>query len=209
MKKQLILCILLIAVLLSCKKDEYTSITGEQSSMGEVGNQVYSSSQSISGVSSFSAEVVSLENGISTYTGSAIVTNPTIRNILSNAPEFTVQGDLITATGIQFKSTTKGIESVSGLDPGVIVLYDAKVGDTYPIKGTKKSRKVVSRSTDNDHDWGGFYIKAIKIEEPTEKMGVEKITYWANHRFGLVGIEFKFDDGTTAKYPVYNSYENN
>jgi hypothetical protein len=202
--------ILSVAVifLTACEKDEVTSVGGAQSPMGEEGNMVTSSSSTIAGVSSFSAEVVTLENGVSSYSGSAIVTNSTIKNILSNAPECTVNGNLVSATGIKFKSTKEGIESVSGLDPGVIVKYDAVVGDTYPIGSTGKSRKVVSRSSDDDYDYGFFQIKAIKVEENTNKMGVEKITYWANHRFGLVGIEFKFDDGTTAKYPVYNSAEN-
>lgn len=189
----------------SCNKEE---LKGDQSPMGEIGNIVSSSSAEIAGVSSFTAEVVNLDDGVSIYAGSAVVKNPTIKNILSNAPECTVNGDNVSATNIKFKSTTDGIESVSGLDPGIIVKYDAEVGDTYPIGSTKKERKVVSRSTEDDYFYGFFLIKTIQVEEYPGKMGVDKITYWANHRFGLVGIEFKFDDGTTARFPVYNSYEN-
>jgi hypothetical protein len=201
------LIVLLTILLFSCKKDEITTIGGEQSKMGEVGNKVSSSSSTISGVGSFTATVVSLENGVSTYSGSAVVTNAAIKNILSNFPECTVNGNTVTATGIKFKSTTKGIQSVSGLSPGVIVEYDAAVGDTYPTSDGHK-RKVVARSTDNDYPYGFFDIKAIKVEEDLNDKGVQKITYWANHKFGLVGIEFKFDDGSTAKFPVYNTYEN-
>lgn len=209
MKTLLNVCLAIAIILfVSCEKDDSTSLGGTHSPMGEVGNQVTSTSSTIAGVSSFSAEVVSLENGISSYSGSAIVTNPTIKSILSNAPECTVDGDLVSATGIKFKSTRDGIESVSGLDPGIIVKYDAVVGDKYPIGSTGKSREVVSRSTDDDYYYGFYLIKVIKVEENSNKMGVSKITYWANHKFGLVGIEFKLDDGTTAKYPVYNSNEN-
>ncbi|MFW5774318.1 MAG: hypothetical protein ACOCWD_06515 [Tangfeifania sp.] len=206
--KKLVFGLVVTIAFIACKKDDLTSVSGEQSPMGEVGNKVSSSSTTIAGVSNFSAEVVSLENGVSSYSGSATVTNPTIKNILSNAPECTVEGNTVTATGIEFKSTKDGIEAVNGLDPGVIVKYDAVVGDSYPVGSSGKSRKVVSRSTEDDYPYGFFYIKVIKVEENTNKLGVSKITYWANHRFGLVGIEFQFDDGTTAKYPVYNSAEN-
>lgn len=206
--KKLVYWLVLAIALMACEKDDFKSVEGEQSPMGEVGNIVTSSSTAVAGVSSFSAEVVSLENGVSTYSGSATVTNPTIKSILSNAPECTVEGNTVTGTGIKFKNTKKGIEAVNGLDPGVIVKYDAVVGDTYPIGNTGKSRKVVSRSSDDDYQYGFFYIKAIKVEENTNKLGVSKITYWANHRFGLVGIQFEFDDGTAAKYPVYNRAEN-
>jgi hypothetical protein len=194
----------------SCNKnvDPIKSLPGELSPMGMEGNIVTSSSMEIAGVSNFQASVTSVEDGVSTYSGSATVTNSTILNILSNAPECTVNGNTVTATNISFKSTDKGISSVSGLLPGIIVKYDAKVGDEYPIEGSNAVRKVVSRSETDDYDYGFFLIKVIKIEENTNEMGVAKTTYWANHKFGLVGIEFKFDDGTTAKFPVYNSNEN-
>ena len=69
-------------------------------------------------------------------------------------------------------------------------------------------RKVVARSSEDDYSYGFFNIKVIKVEEDLNMMGVSKITYWANHKFGLVGIEFKLDDNTTAKFPVYNTFEN-
>lgn len=207
--KKLVYCLVLVIAFNACEDDDdFSSIGGEQSPMGEVGN-VVTSPTTVAGVSSFSAEVVALENGVSTYSGSATVTNPTIKSILSNAPECTVEGNLVTGTGIKFKNTKNGIEAVSGgLDPGVIVKYDAAVGDKYPIDNTGKSREVVSRSSEDDYQYAFFNIKVIKVEENTNKLGVRKITYWANHRFGLVGIQFEFDDGTNAKFTVYNSAEN-
>ena len=42
-------------------------------------------------------------------------------------------------------------------------------------------------------------IKAIQVEKnKSGKLdGVKKITYWGNHRFGLVAVETEFDDGTS------------
>lgn len=175
--------------------------------MGEVGETISSSWGTIAGVSSIQAEVVSLENGVSSFSGTAVITNNTIKNILQNHPQTTVNGDNVTITDIEFRITSEGIESINGLEPGVIVKYDSNVGDTYTINGGK-TRTVTAKSTDNDYYWGGMDIKVMQIEENTNKFGVKKTVYWANHRFGLVGIEFTFDDNSTAKFPVYSSTQN-
>ena len=200
-----VICFMLIFV--SCKKDNPDTLGGLQSPMGEVGETVSSSSATIAGVSSISASVVSLENGISSFTGTAIITNSTIKNILSNHPQTIINGDNVTISDIEFRITTEGIESVNGLEPGVIVKFDSNVGDSYTINGGGK-RTVTSKSTDNDYFWGGMDIKVMQIEENTNKFGVKKTIYWANHKFGLVGIEFTFDDNSTAKFPVYSSTQN-
>jgi hypothetical protein len=181
---------------------------GTVSPMGETGTTYSSTFAEIAGVSNFEASVVSVDDNVSIFSGSATVTNANIKSILSNAPQVTISGDRVTATNIKFKSTTEGIESIAGLDPGIIVKYDAKVGDTYTVTGTNKKRTVLSRSTDDDYPYGFYLIKVIKVEENTNSLGVKKITYWANHKFGLVGIEFQFDDGSTAKFPVYCSTNN-
>jgi len=54
-------------------------------------------------------------------------------------------------------------------------------------------------------------IKVLKVEEiPTylKNTGISKITYIANHRFGLVGVNFEFDDASSANFPLYTSAEN-
>lgn len=191
----------------ACQKGK-TSIGGSQSPIGEVGVVVETIGTSAFGVTNALAEVVALENGVSEYSGSATVTNAAIRNILSNAPGVTVSGNTVTVTGVKMKVTTEGIESVEGFHPGVIVDYNAKVGDTYPMPGTGRSRQVVSRSSDDDYFWGWMMIKVIEVEEPTNSMGVARTTYWANHRWGMVGIEFELDDGTILEFPIYNSANN-
>lgn len=194
-------------VLTACKKEKIDILGGEQSPMGEVGETVSSSSSTIAGVSSIAATVVSLENEVSSFSGTAVITNNTIKNILSNHPQTVINGDNVTITDIEFRITTEGIEAVNGLEPGVIVKYDSNVGDSYTINGGGK-RTVMAKSTEDDYFWGGMLIKAMEIEENTNKFGVKKTVYWANHRFGLVSIEFTFDDNSTAKFPVYSSTNN-
>lgn len=192
-----------IIIFSSCKKDNGTVLGGEQSPMGEVGVTVGSTSATVAGVSNIAGTVVTLDGGVSSFTGTAVITNSTIKNILANHPLTTINGDNVTVSGVELKITTEGIESVTGLAPGIIVKYDAVVGDTYD-----SNRTVTSRSTDDDYPYGFMNIKVIKVEENTNKFGVKKTTYWANHRFGLVAIEFTFDDNSTAKFPVYTSAEN-
>lgn len=209
MKNQYGFFILYILIMfISCNDDNLNSIEGSQSPMGEVGTKVTSSSMTIAGVSNFSAEVVSLSNGISTFTASATITNEAIKNVLSNMPEITISGDKVTADGFKFKITTEGVESVQGSGDGVIVNYGAKVGDSYPISSMGNERKVIKRSNGDDYEYGFFYIKVVEVEVDSKMPGIEKITYWANHKFGIVGIQFKFDDGSIVKYPVYFSSEN-
>jgi hypothetical protein len=204
-----IFALALVAVTLaSCEK--YiggSTLGGTVSPMGEPGTTYSSTSMEIAGVSDFEASVVSVKDKISTFSGSAIVTSQAIRNILANSPMISISGNKVTATDVQFKNTSEGMESVAGLDPGIIVKYNAKVGDTYTTESNRK-RTVKSVSTTDDYPYGFMLIKVIKVEEDTNAMGVKKITYWANHKWGLVSIEFEFDDGTTAKFPVYCSTNN-
>jgi hypothetical protein len=208
MKAKLFFAVLfIILTFAACKKEKTDILGGGQSPMGEVGETISSSSAAISGVSSINASVVSLNNGISSFSGTAVVTNSAIKNILSNHPQTVINGDNVTITDIEFRITSEGIESINGLEPGVIVKYDSNVGDSYIINGGGK-RTVISKSTDDDYFWGGMLIKAMQIEENTNKFGVKKTVYWANHRFGLVAIEFTFDDNSTAIFPVFSSTTN-
>jgi hypothetical protein len=209
-----LLLITFSAFFVSCEKikdvfnKDSKELSGDPSDLGAVGTTFSTTSADVAGVNNVAVSVTTQTDGISTFTGTAKCTNQSIKNILTNFPEFTVNGDDVSVTGVKFKVLKDGVESVHGLDPGVIVKYDAKVGDTYPIANTGGERKVVSKSSDDDYPYGFFYIKVLKVEENTNKMGVKKITYWANHKFGLVGIEMAFDDGTSAKFPIYSSAEN-
>lgn len=191
----------------SCKKNKDT-LGGAPSPIGEVGVTYSSNYGAIAGVSNIAATVATLENGVSSINGSATVTNTTIKNILANHPEATINGNQVTLTGVEFKMTTEGVEAVYGLQPGIIVKYDSNVGDSYALDDGV-TRTVISKSTDNDFYWGGMNIKVLQVEENLNKFGTKKIYYWANHRFGLVAMEFQFDDNSTARFPIYSSAENN
>lgn len=217
MKKQLVLLLSLTMVVmcLSCdlfKTDDPTELGGDQSAMGEVGVTVSSSSATIAGVSNFTATVTSLKDGVSSYNASATVTNTLLKNMVANFPGITINGNTVSITNMQMQQTTGGIKCLTGPGAGIIVKYDSEVGDTYPIGSTDNVRTVVSKTGVDDYPYGFFLIKTIQVESNPNNLkstgGVTKITYIANHKFGLVGVEVAFDDGTTAEFPIYTSTEN-
>lgn len=200
---------------LSCEKildkEDANELKGDQSPKGEVGVIVSSGSAEIAGVSNFSAVVTELKDGVSTYTASAKVTNTFIKNMVSGFPGVTINGDDVTITNLKMQQTTEGIKCLTGPGAGVLVKYDSKVGDTYPVGNTGKERKVVSKTGEDDYPYGFFLIKTIQVETTPIDMksgGIQKITYIANHKFGMVGVKVDFDDETSVTFPVYSSAEN-
>ena len=205
MKTRLFLPFLVfISFFTSCS--DFDTIKGAQSPMGEVGVTVSSYGVEVYGVSGIAGSVVALEDGVSSYTGTATVTSENMRNILANFEGTEVEGEQVTINDLEFKQTEHGLEAVNGLASGTIVDYDSKVGDEY--KTSDGVRTVKSKSTDDDYFWGGMMIKVTEVEENPNNYGVKTIRYWANHRFGLVGIEFTFDDNSTAGFPVFTSTQN-
>ena len=194
MKKLLLILLAVPALFIatSCGEESKMKLEGDQSPMGEVGTRF---SGDFAGGSDFNLSVKSLDNGISTVEGTFTMTDPRYKKILKSLPKYCdVNGDKVTVHDVRFKATTDGIENRSGLHEDVIIKYDAKVGDTYSNGG-----KVKHVSKDNDFQWGSMKIKAIQVEKnKSGKLdGVKKITYWGNHRFGLVAVETEFDDGTS------------
>lgn len=213
MKKYLILfvSISLLVLCYSCKKESSTELSGAQSPMGEVGVTVSSSSMEIAGVSNLYATVTKLDGGISSYTGSATITNPLIKNMLSNFPGATINGDEVTITDFEVQQTKEGIKCLTGSHTGVTVKYASSVGDTYPIGSTGKVRTVVSKTGVDEYPYGFYLIKTIQVEQDGSNLkspGISKGTFIYNHKYGLVGVKVNFDDGTDVTYPVYTSAEN-
>lgn len=115
---------------------------------------------------------------------------------------------------IKFKATSEGLQDFvhSELDetkPFTLVKYSANVGDKYEFTdkdGNQFVRKVIYRSTTDDYPVVFWRIKVIKVEETiTEgplKDLVGKITYYTNHKFGLVGIEWTRADGKVLEIAV-------
>ena len=185
----ILISLLAMACIVSC--EGFETITGEQSELGEVGTTL---TGTFNGASDINVSVVSLENGISTVEGTFTMTDPRYKKLIESHPKyFDVNGDKVRVHDVKFKVTTNGTENVSGESNGIIIKYDSKEGDTY-----SNGRKVTHVSTDNDFSWRGMKIKVIRVEgEPKKADGVKSVTYWGNHRFGIVAVETTFDDGTT------------
>ena len=87
-----------------------------------------------------------------------------------------------------------------------MVKYDGKVGDTYKLKksdGNTITRTITQKSTDDDFEYGFYYIKTITVEQDSRIPGISKIVYKFNHKFGLVYLEFVADDNSKAGTLVY------
>jgi hypothetical protein len=174
--------------------------------MGEVGAEV--SSSDVPGVQNAKATVETLEDGISSFTGEATITDPALLNIISNIPEFSVSGNKVSVSGLKVKVTKEGIESKIPSFPGIIVKYDSKVGDKYSVSDGVE-REVISKSDVDEYPYGFYLIKVMKVEEsPSVIPGVSKMVYVANHKFGIVGLEVTFSDNTTANFTIWGSVEN-
>ncbi len=195
----------------SCFKEDADELNGDQSPMGEVGVTVSSSSMEIAGASNIEAVVTNLKDGISTYSASATITNPVLKNLVANFPGVEVNGDVVSITNMKIQQTKEGIKSMSGNNMGVLVKYDSKVGDTYPIEGSSNVRTVVSKTGVDDYPYGFYLIKTIQVEQTNiglKSSGITKYTYIANHKFGMVGVKVDFDDGTSVTFPIYTGAEN-
>ena len=209
----IIACVMLCMSCDLLKDDDSTVLGGDQSPMGNIGVTVTSGTTAVAGASDFSASVTALANGVSTYTAQATVTNTLLKNQLANYPGIIVNGNTVSISNMQIESTTNGIRCVSGPGAGILVRYDSKVGDTYPVGSTGQVRTVVSNTGVDDYPYGMLLIKTIQVESnpnilKSTNAGVTKITYIANHKFGLVGVKVAFDDGTSATFPVYTSTQN-
>lgn len=184
-------------------------IGGDPSPMGSVGNTF--EVPALPGTSDRSIEVTSRSGDVSTITGSAIITDPTYLSIAQALPFIQVDGDRASASQ-KYRVTKRGIQNV--FDDGkflTIVNYNAKVGDTYKLKrdGHTIERRVTKVSKEDDFLWGFMYIKTIQVEETgTGIPGVSKLKYYANHRFGIVGMDIFFEDGSTQYIYVYSDAYN-
>lgn len=172
-------------------------IGGDPTPMGAVGNtyEIFA----LQGTNNRSVEVVSFDGGVSTIQASATITNPAILELANQSSSYEVNENKVTGTG-KFRITTKGIQSYSkDGKPFTLVEYDAKVGDKYKLKrsGSDLVRTVTKVSKEDDFLWDFMYIKTIQIEETGLKTpGISKVVYYANHRFGIVGMDVYHEDGS-------------
>lgn len=208
--KKIELLFLIVAFLFTygCKDDNpgggnptIEHISGTQSPYGNLGSLIYVSSATVPGVTNVSGSVVANTSGVSTVVITGTVTDPDLKTMITNIGGFTISGDVVTAPTLKIKATDQGFESIEGFDPGILVKFDSQVGDTYSTSWGN-TRTVTHKSTTDDYPWGGMNIKVLKVEEPKNSDGVSKIIYYANHNWGMVGIEFVLQTGVTLKFPV-------
>ncbi len=197
--------------LVSC--DDITSdkndIGGTQSEFGEIGHEI--DFGPIQGISSPEVYVSDLEDGVSTYTCSANVTNSTYIDLLELVPEALIPGS-VSITGntveanINMKVTDKGAQLIfnSG-EKLTLINYDAKVGDKYSVKvdGTTLANEVTEKSSEDDFYWGGMYIKVIKVKAKSTVPGISDVILIYNHKFGLVGADVYFEDGSVKYIGIF------
>lgn len=185
-------------------------IEGDPTPMGAVGNTF--DVPAFPGITDREVEVVQREDGVSTIRASARITNETYLTMAEGVPYLEVNGDVVSVTQ-RARITDKGIQEV--YEDGTlhtVVDYDAKKGDTYTANqyGQKIVRKVNKVSQEDDFMWGFMMIKTIQIEETGSGIpGVSKIVYYANHRFGIVGFDVHFEDGSVNYAYVYSDEVNN
>jgi len=190
-------------------------IDGEPTPLGAVGNGF---STSVMGITDMEMGVTQQNGDISTirFEGRFIDDNliPAAAGLLELAEtnsDMSLDGNQMSGTR-EFRITTKGFQDV--FPDGsclTIINYDAKEGDTYRKKmsGGDLVRKVVKVSNDDDFPWGFMYIKTVKVEETGSRIpGVSKIVYYGNHKFGLVGMDIIFEDGSERMLNVFSDNYN-
>lgn len=208
MKKITILLSMALLSLTSCdvinKISPDGKLSGTQSPMGEVGNTF--SLGTIAGVGNFTGEVTELSNGISTVNASITITDPQILEMAKSVPELNWNGNTATVSK-KYRITDEGIQNVYDEGNFTLVKYDGKVGDEYSIKvgGKKYTRTIDYKSTDDEYQYAFWNIKVIKVVETGRPlMGVNKLEYILNHKFGVVGFKVYFEDGSEKEVRFFS-----
>ena len=197
--KMTVACLAVVAVI-SCKNSN-PPINGEQSPIGQVGNS-FSVISDISGIANnVSAQITSLEDGVSTISMSANI-NPVYLGMISSMSDVNVSGTAVEKNA-KYRFTSEGIQSVYQEGNLTLVKYNAKVGDVYTMKRGAHtiSREVTVVSKKDEFPWNGLLIKTIHVKETGRGVpGVDYVEYVFNHRFGLVATTVFFEDGSSEKF---------
>ncbi|MGQ9820070.1 MAG: hypothetical protein ACUVQ1_09155, partial [Candidatus Kapaibacteriales bacterium] len=161
---------------------------------------------------------------IDTIVGTALLPRNVKKNVLEHVIKaFNITVDSSDKNNIKLdfltktKVTSEGIQDFFHSDgderkPFTLIKYSANVGDKWEFfdsDGNKYVREVKYRSTDDDYSIGFLLIKVIKVEETIESGPLKdlfgKITYYTNHKFGLVGVEWEKKDGKTFRLRIFPS----
>ena len=213
--KKIYVCLIIMTVLsvgfTSCEKDSDEAIKtlgGTRSPIGNEGTRFFVKGLP-SGVSNTSIKVTNLsDNGISTLTVSADITNSEILSVLSNIDGYDTSIKEISGN---FRITSEGAESIYDDGSCILVKFDAKVGDVYTVNhsGMHLKREVTSVAAEDDYYWNGMLIKTIRVKETGRNIpGLSSVEHSYNHRFGLVGVSVNFEDGSTKHVNIVSSVFN-
>ncbi|MBK9247239.1 MAG: hypothetical protein IPM69_03785 [Ignavibacteria bacterium] len=106
------------------------------------------------------------------------------------------------------KITSEGIQEYfsNASEPHTLVKYDWSVGNVYEFtnsEGVKVKRTVISKSTKDDYPLGFFNVKVIQVEETKVDPLLDKITYIANHKFGLIAVLVKSKNGKESLLSIF------
>ncbi len=200
-----------VFALVSCDSlvSDSEDIGGSQSEFGELGHEI--DFGPIQGISNSNVFVSDLEDGVSTYTCSATATNSTYIDLLESVPEELIPGT-VSITGnsveanINMKVTDEGAQLIfNGGEKLTLINYSAKVGDKYSTKvgGVTLENEVTEKSTEDDFYWGGMYIKVIKVKAKSTVPGISDVILIYNHKFGLVGADVYFEDGSVKYIGIF------
>lgn len=181
--------------------------------INSVGNEISAGSVLIGGTYhdlENSASITKVENGIATVRIKADFSSiPQLQKFMDLIPSQYKNSEGKLDADFKFKFTDKGIQDFINRDHAAhtIVKYDCKVGDQYNYtksNGKTISRTVTAKSETDDYSYGFYNIKVITVEQDSRIPGIEKVIYYANHKFGLVGLKVLMEDGTEAKTTIYN-----
>jgi hypothetical protein len=208
MRTKCFMLFLVFIALLSCKKEDDNSLGGDPSPIGAVNNSFTISV--VPGVQNFSAKVTDLKDDISTITYTADISGSTATALLSSLSGAVVNGNSFSRVA-RYKITTEGIQSVYSEGDLILVKYNAKVGDEWSktIGNYEIKRVVTSVSSTDDFLWNNMMIKVVKVEETGRGLpGVYKLEFYANHKFGLVGLAVYLEDGSSQYISVISNNTN-
>lgn len=173
------------------------------------------------GITTLSAKFVfngSMMSDVDTLLGIEVLSEATRRDIVNHfLKRFDAQLDTsdieryTVTTEIKVKATDKGIQDFvyskgNTNKPFTLIKYDDGVGDSYSFTaddGTKYTRTIVSKSDKDEYPLGFFNIKVTKVDEtqPNDPL-LKTVSYYTNHKFGLVGIELETINGKKAKIKI-------
>lgn len=207
MKTKILFLATTSALILSCKiidnvKPE-DKLGGTQSTLGALNNTF--TAFGVTGLLPQSIKVTELSDGVSTVTANIKVTDSKLKELAKSLPYTNAWNGDVISVNLKGRVTEEGIQTVFEEGNLTLVKFDAKVGDSYTAKinGKTIKRKVVTRTDKDDYPFVYFNIKVIEVEETgTGIPGVSKISYFVNHKFGIVGVIAVFDDGSTKKFSI-------